>query len=169
MKNIMLICIGVLAGFASYAQTKGVENAPYLTTTSKPVPTGKDLYGIFEGRCACQELAAVLKKEVSSDCFKTKWGLNLFQNPDTKEPTTYVLAGSFFRQAIRKGNWHIVKGTKEDPDDLVLALEVENQQTIYLLKGDDNVLFFLDNDKNILTGNDLFNYTLNRVQKKSVE
>lgn len=169
MKNIILIFIGVLIGFAAYSQTKGVENEPYLTTSSKSIPSGKDVYGIFEGRCACQELAQVLKKEVSLDCFKTKWGLDLFQNPDTHEPTTYILEGSFFRQAIRKGNWRIVKGTKEDPNDLVFALEADNQQTIYLLKGDDNVLFFLDNDKNILTGNDLFNYTLNRVHKKPVE
>lgn len=169
MKNIILIFIGVLVGLKAYSQTKGVENEPYLTTSSKPIPTGKDVYGIFEGRCACQELAAVLKKEVSPDCFKTKWGLNLFQNSDTKAPTTYVLEGSFFRQAIRKGKWSITKGTKEDPDDLVFALEADNQQTIYLLKGDDNVLFFLDQNKEILTGNEHFNYTLNRVQKKPVE
>lgn len=37
------------------------------------------------------------------------------------------------------------------------------------MKGDDNVLFFLDQDKNLLTGNNLFNYTLNRVQKKPSE
>ena len=169
MKNIILIFILVLACFAAHSQAKGVENEPYITTSSKPIPTGKEVYGIFEGRCACQELAAVLKKEVSSDCFKTKWGLNLFYNPDTHEPTTYVLEGSFFRQTIRKGKWSISKGTKEDPTELVFALEADNQQTIYLLKGDDNVLFFLDNDKNILTGNELFNYTLNRVQKKPVE
>ncbi|MBA4852273.1 hypothetical protein [Emticicia sp. BO119] len=169
MKYIMLIFIGILTGFEVNAQTKGVENEPYLTTSSKPISTGKDVYGIFEGRCACQELAAVLKKEISSDCFKTKWGLTLFQNPDTQAPSTYVLEGSFYRQAIRKGNWYNIKGTKSDPDDIVFALEADNQQTIYLLKGDDNVLFFLDNDKNILTGNELFNYTLNRVQKKPVE
>jgi hypothetical protein len=169
MKNSMLIFIGVFVGFAAYSQTKGVENEPYLTTTSKPIPTGKDVYGIFEGRCACQELAAVLKREVSPECFKTKWSLVLYQNPDTQAPATYVLEGSFFRQAIRKGNWRIIKGTRTDPDDLVLALEADNQQTIYLLKGDDNVLFFLDNDKNLLIGNDLFNYTLNRVQKKTTE
>lgn len=169
MKNIMLIFIGVLVGFTTYSQTKGVENEPYYTTSSKPFPLGKEVYGVFEGRCACQELAQVLKKEVSPECFKTKWGLMLYQNPDTQAPTTYVLAGSFFRQAIRKGNWYITKGTKTDPNDLVLALEADNQQTIYLLKGDDNVLFFLDQNKNIITGNDLFNYTLNRVQKKPVE
>ena len=169
MRNTMLTFIVVLACFSTYAQTKGVENEPYLTTSSKPIPSGKEVYGIFEGRGACQELAAVLKKEVSPDCFKTKWSLNLYQKPDTQAPTTYVLEGSFFRQAIRKGNWRIIKGTKEDPDDLVFALEADNQQPIFLLKGDDNVLFFLDNDKNILTGNEHFNYTLNRVQKKPLE
>ncbi|RFS16651.1 hypothetical protein [Emticicia sp. C21] len=169
MKNIMLKFIVVLTCFNAYPQTKGVENEPYPTTSSKPFPSGKDVYGVFEGRGACQELAATLKKEVSPECFKTKWGLYLYQNPDTQAPTTYVLEGSFFRQDIRKGNWHIIKGTKEDSDDFVFALEAANQQTIYLLKGDDNVLFFLDNDKNILTGNEHFNYTLNRVQKKTVE
>ena len=169
MKNIMLIFIGVLVGTGTYAQKSGAENEPYPTTSSKPFPSGKGVYGVFEGRCACQELAQVLKKEVSPECFKTKWGLELYQNPDTQVPSTYVLAGSFFRQAIRKGTWSISKGTKTDPDNLVIALEADNQQTIYLLKGDDNVLFFLDQNKEILTGNDLFNYTLNRVQKKPVE
>ena len=169
MKKNMLILILTFTCFVVYSQKSGVENEPYPTTSSKPFLSGKDAYGVFEGRCACQELAQVLKREVSTDCFKTKWGLNLFQNPDTQAPTTYVLEGSFFRQAIRKGNWHIIKGSKADLDDIVFALEADNQQTIYLLKGDDNVLFFLDNDKNLLTGNDLFNYTLNRVQKKVIE
>jgi hypothetical protein len=169
MKNVILIFIMAFACFEAYAQRNGIENEPYTTTSSKPVPSGKDVYGIFEGRCACQELAAVLKRDVSPDCFKTKWGLYLYHNPDTHVPTTYVLEGSFFRQAIRKGNWHFIKGTTNDPYDIVLELKADNQQTIYLLKGDENVLFFLDNDKNLLTGNDLFSYTLNRTQKKQAE
>ena len=169
MKNTMLILILSFVYFVTYSQKSGVENEPYSTTSSKPFPSGKDVYGIFEGRSACQELAAVLKKEVSPECYKTKWSLYLYQNPDTQAPATYVLEGSFYRQAIRKGNWHMTKGTKSDPDDIVFELEADNQQTIYLMKGDDNVLFFLDNDKNILTGNEHFNYTLNRVQKKLVE
>jgi len=169
MKNIMLIFILALSSPRLYAQRKGIENEPYVTTTSKPFPTGKDVYGIFEGRGACQELAKVLNKDVPPDCFKTKWGLVLYQNPETKAPTTYVLEGSFYRQAIRKGTWNIVRGTKTEPDALVLELAADNQPTILLLKGDDNVLFFLDNDKNILTGNEHFNYTLNRVQKKPTE
>ncbi len=169
MKNIILIFIFVLACFETYSQRQGVENEPYVTTSSKPIPSGKDVYGIFEGRCACQELARVLKRDVSPDCFKTKWGLVFYQNPDTQAPTTYVLEGSFFRQAIRKGKWSITKGTKTDSGDIIFALEADNQQTIYLMKGDDNVLFFLDQDKNLLTGNNLFNYTLNRVQKKPAE
>lgn len=169
MKNIILIFILTLACSEAYSQRNGIENEPYITTSSKPVPSGKGVYGIFEGRCACQELAAVLNREVSPECFKTKWGLVIYQNPDTQAPTNYVLESSFFRQAIRKGNWHITKGTETDPDAIILELEADNQQTIYLIKGDDNVLFFLDNDKNMLTGNELFNYTLNRVQKKPVE
>jgi hypothetical protein len=169
MENGMLILVLLLVCVEVYSQKNGAENEPYPTTSSKPFPAGKDVYGVFEGRCACQELAAVLKRNVSPECFKTKWGLNLYQHPDTNVPTTYVLEGSFFRQAIRNGNWSITKGTKNDPDDMVLELRADNQQTLYLLKGDDNVLFFLDNDKNILIGNEHFNYTLNRVQKKPVK
>jgi hypothetical protein len=170
MKNTMLIFILALACFETYSQTSGLENEPYPTTSSKPFPSGKDVFGAFEGRCACQELATLLKREVSSECFKTKLRLQLFQNPETKAPTTYNLVGSFFPYGSREGGkWSLSKGSKTDPDDIIIALEAENQQTIYLQKGDDNVLFFLDNDKNIMTGNELFNYTLNRVHKKPVE
>src|SRR6218665_1581918 len=123
MKKIMLIFIGLLVGFEAYSQREVVENEPYPTTSSKPFPSGKNVYGLFEGRCACQELATALKKEVSPECYKTKWGLYLYQNPDTQAPSTYVLEGSFFRQAIRKGNWHVSKSTKTNPDDMVIELE----------------------------------------------
>ncbi|MFD2519273.1 hypothetical protein [Emticicia soli] len=169
MRNIALIFITLMVFCEVRAQENGAENAPYVTTSSKPIPAGKNVYGIFEGRCACQELAQVLKKEVSPDCFKTKWGLVLYQNPDTQATTNYVLEGSFYRQAIRKGTWTISQGSQTDAEAVVFELQADNQQTIFLLKGDDNVLFFLDQNKNILTGNELFNYTLNRVEKKPAE
>jgi hypothetical protein len=34
----------------------------------------------------------------------------------------------------------------------------------YLLKGDDNVLFILDENKEFRTGNDEFSYILNKVE-----
>lgn len=140
-----------------------VENIPYKKTSSKPIATGASVYGVFEGRCPCQELAKELKVTTSSECFKTKWGLTLWQNPDNQAPSTYKIESSFYRQTPREGKWTITKGTKVNPDAIVYQLDSEGLEPIFLMKGDDNVVFFLDKNKNLLAGNMLFSYTLNRV------
>lgn len=143
------------------------QNVPSSITSTRVFATGAGVAGIFEGRCPCQELATLLKASVSGECFKTKWSLTLLQDPQTRQPTTYELDGSFYRANRRKGNWSIVQGTKNDPNAVVYQLESDNpDQTFYLLKGDENVLFFLDKNKNLLVGNELFSYTLNRVERK---
>jgi hypothetical protein len=170
MKCIGIVLLVLLAFFRGSAQSNGQENVPYLTTSSKPIASGKDVYGVFEGRCGCVEIAAALKKTVSPECRKTKWALTLYQNPDIHTPTHYVLEGAFYRQDIRKGKWSIIKGTKANPDASVLQLDSDKaQETIYMMKGDDNVLLFLDNDKNLIKGNEQFSYTLNRVAEKTKE
>ncbi len=144
------------------------QNVPSPITSMRAFATGAGVLGIFEGRCPCRELATLLKASVSAECFKTKWSLTLLQDPQTRQPTTYELDGSFYRANRRKGNWSIVKGTKNDPNAVVYQLESDNpDQTFYLLKGDDNVLFFLDKNKSLLVGNELFSYTLNRVERKA--
>ncbi len=148
--------------------TVHAQNVPPVTTTSKPFATGPGVVGIFEGRCPCKELATLLKASVSSECFKTKWGLTLLQDPATLKPTTYELDGSFYRNNIRKGSWQVIKGTKNDPNAVVYQLDIENSDApLFLLKGDDNVLFILDQDKNLLVGNELFSFTFNRAEKKA--
>lgn len=143
------------------------QNVPSEITSTKPMATGPSVVGIFEGRCPCKELADLLKASVSSECFKTKWSLTLLHNPATQHPTTYVLEGSFYRTNIQKGSWTLLKGTKADPNAVVYQLNLDSANTmLLLLKGDDNVLFMLDRDRNLLVGNELFSYTLNRVEKK---
>ncbi|RDB04975.1 copper resistance protein NlpE N-terminal domain-containing protein [Runella aurantiaca] len=145
----------------------GAQNVPSSITSTRVFATGAGVMGIFEGRCPCQELATLLKASVSAECFKTKWSLTLLQDPQTRQPTTYELDGSFYRANRRKGSWSIVQGTKNDPNTVVYQLESDNpDETVYLMKGDENVLFFLDKNKNLLVGNELFSYTLNRVERK---
>lgn len=40
----------------------------------------------------------------------------------------------------------------------------KSKSYLYLLKGDDNVLFILDENKELRVGNEDFSYTLNRVE-----
>ncbi|AYQ33119.1 hypothetical protein [Runella sp. SP2] len=141
------------------------QNTPPLVPTSRPIPSGPEVLGIFAGRCPCQELATLLKVTVSSECFKSKWEITLFHDPKTHQPTTFQLIGTAFRKNDQNGSWKISKGIKNDPEATVYELQMENA-TLKLLKADDNLLFMLDHDRNLLVGNELFSYTLNRIEKK---
>jgi len=63
----------------------------------------------------------------------------------------------------REGNWSIARGTATDPTATVYRLEpAKGEETLLLLKGDDDVLFFLDQKRKPLVGHADFSYTLNR-------
>lgn len=160
--KVILSCLLLVVSVGSWAQ-----NVPSEITSRKPFASGPSVVGIFEGRGACQELAKELGISVSPDCFKTKWSLTLYQDPATQQPTIYDLEGTFYRANPRKGTWQIIKGTQADPQATVFQLNSDKpNETIYLLKGDDNVLFFLDKNKNFLVGTEFCSYTLNRAVRK---
>ena len=103
----------------------------------------------------------------SDDCTKIKWQLILYQDPVTHAPTTYALGGLAWRNPPKTGKWAIVKGTKEDPDAVVYQLDPDNANGfLSFLKGDENILFFLGHNRELLVGNERFSYTLNRLQKE---
>jgi len=87
----------------------------------------------------------------------------LYQDPVTHEPTMYETHGMAKRTG--KGKWHIVRGTPTDPKAIVFKLDLSQHTFLYLLKGDDNVLFILDKNKNFLIGNANFSYTMNRARQ----
>ena len=73
--------------------------------------------------------------------------------------------GSAYRQKVLEGQWTIVKGIKSNHNAEVYQLELGKQGAyLYLLKGDDNVLFILDENRDFRIGNGEFSYTLNRVE-----
>ena len=120
----------------------------------------------FVGRSPCREVAAQLIKAVTADCMKAKWALTLYQDPVALTPTTYKLKGTFYRDRIGEGRWSIVKGTKTDPSAVIYQLDPDDSEgTLLLLKADDNILFFLDSERNLMVGNVDFSYTLNRELK----
>ena len=85
-----------------------------------------------------------------------------YQDSITGKPTTYETKG--FGKLSGKGNWYILRGTPTDPAATVFQLKLDATTSLFLLKGDDNVLFILDRNKNFLIGNEKFSYTLNRAR-----
>ncbi|MEO5602301.1 MAG: hypothetical protein ABIR06_15375 [Cyclobacteriaceae bacterium] len=130
-------------------------------------PTDRKLVGMFDGRTPCQELARFLETPVTSECIKIKWRLFLYVHPDSQQSGTYELLGFVYeKKNPRLGKWHTIKGTKTNPDALVYQLDYEGKKPILLQKGGDNILFFLDDEKNIMVGNRDFSFALNRVPRK---
>ncbi|GAA4395824.1 hypothetical protein GCM10023187_03230 [Nibrella viscosa] len=165
MRTIVNLLIGLLVGWQPvWAQEARLTNVPSKTTSRTPVPGGIAVVGEFHGRFPCSEIARDWKVAVGPECIKVKWALTLYLNPNTHEPTTYRLRGTLNRSAAREGKWAIVRGTKSDPNAVVYQLDSDKPDvSVYLLKGDDNVLFMLDQQRNFRVGNENLSYTLNRV------
>lgn len=164
MKTILLsfiACSTLLAAPESVSDS----SAPSTSTNSPAkLPSGPDVLGVFEGRSPCQEIVGLLNVAGREACAKIKWRLVLYQDPVTHAPTTYALGGFMWRNPPRTGKWSIVKGTPIDPNATVYQLDPDDPQGfLSFVKADDNILFFLDKDRNLLIGNIKHSYTLNRV------
>src|SRR5689334_20387999 len=70
---------------------------------------GPNVYGYFEGRSPCQEIAKLLNVSGRESCIKIKWQLILFQDSVTRVPTTYALGGFAWRNPPKTGKWNIAK------------------------------------------------------------
>jgi hypothetical protein len=79
--------------------------------------------------------------------------------------SAYKVEGSLFRGGAREGTWEMVGGAGLDSNAVVYQLNpTQAQPSLCLLKGDDNVLFFLDQKRELMVGHSEFSYTLNRVK-----
>lgn len=159
---ILIYCFGL--GHVAIAQNADISNKPSKKTSAKPIAEGPEVWGVFEGRVPCQEIAKVMNIVADGDCSKLKWGFTFFQDPKTQMPTTYKWQGSLYREKNREGKWVILKGSDAYPDATVIQIDPDKpEQTFFILKGDDNVLFILDKSKKLLVGGDYLSYTFNRV------
>lgn len=128
------------------------------------IKTDSSAQAIFEGRTPCQIFAQDHNLDISSGCFKLKWKLTLNRDPQTFLPTTYQLRATFNRGAGIEGKWEIIKDVHSNA--LIYELHPGNQQKSFsLLAGDENVLFFIDQNKNLYNGNADFSFALNRRKK----
>lgn len=148
----------------SGAQTAARDNIIAESITFKDPPTGADIYGIFEGRTPCNPVSRQLGAATNPDCDHLKWQLILFQDTLTLAPTVFVLTTELFDRVPLQGKWEIVD-KKINARTLLALYYPPSEKPFYLLKGDDNVLFILDDNRQMLVGNKDFSYTLNRVKK----
>jgi hypothetical protein len=143
-------------------QMLSTSNEPSQIATGSRIASGPSVYGVFAGRTPCQEFMREVKLAIRPECIKRKMGVTFYQDPVTHEPTTYETYGMDKRTG--KGKWHIIKGMPGDPQATVFKLDLDAENFLFLLKGDDNVLFILDRNKHYLVGNGSFSYTFNRVR-----
>ena len=162
MKNIISLFITSFSILYTGAQILSTSNQPSQVYPGGGIATGPHVYGVFAGRTACQEFMAELNMDKNPDCIKRKMKIILYQDSATGKPTTYETKG--MAKWSGKGNWFILQGTPSDPRATVFQVKLDEKTSLYLLKGDDNVLFILDKNKNFLIGNAKFSYTLNRAR-----
>jgi hypothetical protein len=167
INTMKAIVLTLIASSSLVAAPEPLSDAPTPSTSTNSrarLPSGPDVLGVFEGRSPCQDIAGLLNAAGREACTKIKWRLILYHDPVTHAPTTYALAGFMWRTPPRTGKWTVVKGTPIDSNATVYQLDPEDPKGfLSFVKADDNILFFLDKDRNLLIGNIKHSYTLNRV------
>lgn len=164
MKTLILIIAGMFLQQYAAAQNAPALNVPSKSNSRSRLAEGPNVWGVFEGRVHCQSMAEVMHIQMAPNCEKLKWRFSFFVDPKTKQPATYKWEGSLYREKVREGKWTILKGTADDPDATVIQLDPDHpERSIFLLKGDENVLFVLDGSKKLMVGGDYLSYTFNRT------
>lgn len=135
---------------------------------SSPKLVDKSLQLVFDGRTPCHEIATSHPEmKANSGCFKLKWKLTLNKDSITFFPTTCTIRNIVDNQPRDiSGKWTIIEGTKTNPEAIIYRIQVDNlANPMLFLVGDENVLFFLDQNYHPFIGNRDFSFTMNkRVQ-----
>ena len=162
MKNIFSFFIASFSVLYMNGQVISTSNQPSQIYPGGGVETGAHVYGVFADRTPCQEFLKELNLDENPDCVKRKMYFKFYQDSATGKPTIYETKA--IGKWSGKGKWFILKGTPADPNATVFQLELDATTSLFLLKGDENVLFILDKNENFLVGNEKFSYTLNRAR-----
>ena len=116
---------------------------------------------VFDGRTPCMPFAQQYALQVGEDCIKLKWRLTLHTDPMTTEPSTYTLQRTGSRMNDITGTWTLMHASTTGV--IIYVLDPDKpERSLFLLQGDENVLFLLDRNQQLYVGNKDFSYTLNR-------
>ena len=140
-----------------------VARADEGSYTIPPKETGSHVFATFIGRSPCAGLARELKLAGAEGCIRLKWRVQLLKDPATGQPTTYIASNSYTRDRTWTGAWRIVRGAPGFPEATVYQLDADaSHGPILFLRMDDNILLFLNQQRQPLPGNADFTYTLTR-------
>lgn len=152
-RTIFLLSILImLSGCGNLVKTTATF-APWYPSVNE---NGDPVFAVFESRIPC------------ADCEKIKFGLALYQDQETKAPTTYMMARVYVAKGddrtVNKGIWTVTHGTKLDPQAIVYQLDSNAPQEFrsFWAIGQD-ILFILDQDMNPRVGDAGYGYALNRT------
>lgn len=128
-----------------------------------PKDTGSQVVGIFGGRSPCAALARESRLSDADGCARIKWRVTLLKDARTGQPTIYKVDNSLNRGRTWTGAWRITHGAPGFPDAIVYELDAgPTHGSILLLHADENVVMFLDQQRQPLPGNSDLSYTLSR-------
>jgi len=165
-KRIFLVALAMSLCAIQFAvaQVAAKDNKPSESNTSREIPDTRLVFGIFEGRPPCQEMARQINVDKGEACTHLKWRLMLFVDSGTGHPAYFTSELGLYGGTKHKGNWQLKKGAPFDPNAWLIILDYDKpKESFTLWKGDDNVLFILDEHNQFRTGNLNFSYSLNRV------
>ena len=174
--TLITLAIGLVFPLLTNAQTAVADNKVSQSITFHAIPSGPQVIGIFQGRPPCNGLLTQLNIETDTANPKLKCTLVLYRDVSSGQAGNYELSivgggpfinsvGNHYRGTTLNAKWDIIKGMPGDSNANVYRLQLSKTNTyLYLLKGDDNVLFVLDEKMQPRTGNEDFSYTLNRVE-----
>ena len=171
MKRTGWVIVAIVAA-ASAAFVVGVwvlsANAPAGPTVFPPwYPAANDAgdpaFVDFENHVPCE-----IDDSPVESCQRVKFSLVLYRDPESKEPTTYVMSrirvGVSDDREVNEGTWSIGRGTALDPEATVYRLDTGAPEglDVYWPIGDE-ILFVLDEQLMPRVGDAAYGYALNSV------
>ena len=143
-------------------------NAPAGPTVFPPwYPTANDAgdpaFVDFENHVPCE-----IDDSPAESCQRVKFSLVLYRDPESKEPTTYVMSrirvGVSDDRQVNEGTWSLGRGTALDPEATVYRLDTGAPEGLdaYWTIGDE-ILFVLDEQLMPRVGDAAYGYALNSV------
>lgn len=149
-----------LTAFAAGSPTKGrATAAPHRSSNERSVPAVDSVFGVFDGRTPCGDVANEFTEFPAQGCEKVKWRLTLVRNPATGQPTTYLYQGT---RTTRRGTWRIEQGAGPERRVLYHLEYGSPAKVLSLLSVEGNVLLLLDRNRRVLVGDASWSYALNR-------
>ena len=166
----------IIAVVAAVVTATGIAVIIWMITASAPAPqtafppwypaangSGDPAFADFENHVPC-----AIDDPPADGCQRVKFGIVLYRDAVTNEPTTYVMSrlrvGVSNDRDLNEGTWSITRGTALDPEATIYRLDSGAPEGLdaYWPIGDD-ILFVLDEQLMPRVGDAAYGFALNSV------